>query len=604
MVLCLLMINLVYIKKIYALPKGVKRVEIGNWTKTREVEDIGGEEKKLNSEVFSDIKNINMGDEASSIELLYNLYDSQKMLRTPKILISQNQDKYSVPIIGNKVLRTILSTSQRNYGFEYKTIKSWVGSDTNALWRDGNLGSKIITWPCYVEVINNFSNSETPIEWRMLEGQFNLSDDEINLIESKKVQPVIGIESNDIEEFELICPFNDVLSIFINEESTHINFKSVNENCVYRIKNTKKANIIAQYRYTNLDGNEIYCDKEKHDILSEHTYNKHLDTNILENSTSGKYYKMVGDISQYINSERNDYTISLLIGLMGRMGENASDYGGGISKLSLYLIPNPEFNVKIKPYKIKDDEKIYLDDNYKFSYNEEISFDVEIENTSTYYDFNDLDLNITLISSNKNNNPVFKVNKNLVEYKNENIKDSTHIYLNDEKSTKNLDDLSHLQKGDKLIISSEKLKYTVTEYNATTQRLDYNYIFQFKYLNDYTYYKYDNKNRIGIKPIGGKLNVTVNSNKDDYFYLKLTSKDNYANIKVKNNKTYTISNLDYDKEYKLLLMNSSSYKPQSSETFTLKNSSGYDTKSITINANQKTNNYFTQRNIDEIIINR
>ena len=102
--------------------------------------------------------------------------------------------------------------------------------------------------------------------------------------------------------------------------------------------------------------------------------------------------------------------------------------------------------------------------------------------------------------------------------------------------------------------------------------------------------------------IGGV--VTVNSNKEDYFYIKLKGEDNFANIKVKNNHTYTICNLDYDKEYKLYLTNSSSYKPENSRSFTLQNKSGFKTKNITINANQKTNNYFTQRKIDEIVINR
>ena len=41
-VLCLLMMNLVYVKKSDALPTGVDRVEIGNWTKTREINEIKG----------------------------------------------------------------------------------------------------------------------------------------------------------------------------------------------------------------------------------------------------------------------------------------------------------------------------------------------------------------------------------------------------------------------------------------------------------------------------------------------------------------------------------------------------------------------------------
>ena len=50
------------------------------------------------------------------------------------------------------------------------------------------------------------------------------------------------------------------------------------------------------------------------------------------------------------------------------------------------------------------------------------------------------------------------------------------------------------------------------------QRIEYEYKTEFKYLNDYTFYKYEDKKRLDVKPIGGKLSITVNSNKEDYFY--------------------------------------------------------------------------------------
>lgn len=68
------------------------------------------------------------------------------------------------------------------------------------------------------------------------------------------------------------------------------------------------------------------------------------------------------------------------------------------------------------------------------------------------------------------------------------------------------------------MISSDKLNYIVTEYNSTMQRIEYEYKTEFKYLNDYTFYKYEDKKRLDVKPIGGKLSITVNSNKEDYFY--------------------------------------------------------------------------------------
>ena len=56
------MMNLVYVKKINALPKGVDRVEIDNWTKTREINEIKENKKKLNSEEFTNIRNINFDE--------------------------------------------------------------------------------------------------------------------------------------------------------------------------------------------------------------------------------------------------------------------------------------------------------------------------------------------------------------------------------------------------------------------------------------------------------------------------------------------------------------------------------------------------------------
>ena len=84
--------------------------------------------------------------------------------------------------------------------------------------------------------------------------------------------------------------------------------------------------------------NNKYCNKEMDNKLSQHTRNKHIDCNILTKTISDNYYKMVGDVSQYIKPEISDYKISLLIGQLGRMGEGILNYNGGISKITLFLI--------------------------------------------------------------------------------------------------------------------------------------------------------------------------------------------------------------------------------------------------------------------------
>lgn len=269
-VLCLLTINLVYIKKIYALPAGVDRVEIGNWTKTREVNEVGGDERKLNSEAFTNIQNINMGDDIDNIEIFTNLYDTAYNMRTVNTLNSirtqEISSEVSSVIKGNKILRTKARSSEPIYSFDYTTIKTWIGSDISTVWEEDLLGNEIITWPCYVEVLDNTSQAEAPVEWRMIEGKFNLSSEEIKLIKTNMIQPVIGIETNNDEEFKLICPFNDFLNVFINKKLTHINYRSMSD--YYKFKIDKN---LVNYRYTNLVGNEKYCNKEVDKHISQHT---------------------------------------------------------------------------------------------------------------------------------------------------------------------------------------------------------------------------------------------------------------------------------------------------------------------------------------------
>lgn len=603
------MLNLVFVKKIDALPLGVERVEIGNWTKTREANEIEGDEKKINSEEFENTKNINLNDDSNSIEIITNLYKNEtKSMRTLKAVNDLNsKESTENPVFhkGNKILRTKVRSFEPIYSFSdrnsktssYDNLYTWIGSDTSTKWIDGTIGSKIITWPCYVELLEDKSQEETPVEWRMLEGEFQLSDEDINEIKLKKVQPVIGV-STDNGDFQMILPFNDLIHVLINREFTDLNYRSVLDS--YKFKIYKD---IINYQPINIPENKKYCNKNMHDNLSQHTNGKHIDCSILKPTTADNYFRMIGDISNYISSGVNQYKISLLIGQVARAGEDASSYGGGTSKIDLFLIKNPQFEVMIKPYKIKESEKEYISEDYKFSYNEKILYDLEIINKDENYDFSNLEVDLNIMKE-LNLSDNIKLDKKVIKLNNKNISDDVSVYLNDDKTPTTIEELSSLKKGDKLIISSDKFNYNITEYDCLREKLEYNYIVGFNYLNDYTYYKYTNTKQLAVKPIGGSLTVTVNSNKEDYFYLKLKGESNFANIKVKNNHTYTICNLDYDKEYKLYLINSSSYKPENSQSFTLQNTSGFKTKNITINANQKTNNYFTQRKIDEIVINR
>lgn len=602
MVLVLLVINLIYIKRIEALPLGVDRVEIGNWTKTREINEIEEGEKKLNSEYLTGIENINVDESLSEFEIFNSLYTSSYSIRAPKYVSSDNYEGNQSVIKGNKVLRTKIRTTNPIYSFDYKTMSLWVGSDIDVKWQNGSLGSKIITWPCYVKPLEN-NKAQTPVEWRMIEGEFELDKNQLNSILSKKVQPVLGIESDN--DMSLVIPFSDILNIFINGEITDLNYRVVTDEYKFRIGN---SNNMGSYKEVNAVGNEKYCNKERDEYISNYTNNKHIDCNILKSSTNHNYYEMIGDISQYIKPSINKYKISLLIGQVGRYGKDISNYKGGVSKLSLYLIENPKFKVKIKPYIMSNNEKVYISEDYKFSYNEKILFDMEVENQSLNYDYSNLDLKIGFIKSltqqNMGYKNLFQLNKNDVTYNGTSIKDNVRIYVDNKDQPYTISKLSDLNKKEKITISSDKFFYKVTEDNTLKEIISCDSILEFNYIDKHIYYKYEDTTKLNIKPIGGRITVSINSKEEDYFYMKLEGENNLSNIKVESNQPYTIYNLDYDTEYKLTLLNSTSYKPVSIHRFTLKNSIGYNKKSIVINVDKKTNNYFTQRKVEKININR
>ena len=81
------------------LPLGVTEVELTNWTKTREPEEIGDGEKKMNS--HSDRAELNEGISVEDVESVDGLYENVKedgknylKLRTIKD-VSSSSDKTS-----------------------------------------------------------------------------------------------------------------------------------------------------------------------------------------------------------------------------------------------------------------------------------------------------------------------------------------------------------------------------------------------------------------------------------------------------------------------------------------------------------------------------
>lgn len=154
---------------------------------------------------------------------------------------------------------------------------------------------------------------------------------------------------------------------------------------------------------------------------------------------------MIGDISNYIRTGVNQYKITLLIGQVARAGENASSYGGGTSKIDLFLIKNPQFEVMIKPYKIKESEKEYISEDYKFSYNEKILYDLEIINKDENYDFSNLEVDLNIMKE-LNSSDNIKLDKNGINLNAKSIAEYVSVYLNDDKKSTTIGGLSMLKR--------------------------------------------------------------------------------------------------------------------------------------------------------------
>ena len=82
----------------------------------------------------------------------------------------------------------------------------------------------------------------------------------------------------------------------------------------------------------------------------------------------------------------------------------------------------------IKPYKIKESEKEYISEDYKFSYNEKILYDLEIINKDENYDFSDLEVDLNL-KKESNSSDNIKLNKKVIKLNNKSISEKLKTSL-------------------------------------------------------------------------------------------------------------------------------------------------------------------------------
>lgn len=561
------------------------------------------EDKKLNNDSYN-VKNVfNQNIDDNNVENINELYDRLNNLITVSQLNNKLYNGENI-ISGNKILRTILLNGYTELNYTFSNLYSWIGSNNKVSWKDEGNGSKFITWPSYNYHMNNDNKNKLAVEWRMLEGRFKLTDEQMDLINRKKVQPILGISTNNEKGFETIIPFSDVINIFINGNITRLNY--AHNSSYYKININKQS---IGYIQANKSENAKYCNKESHEYITSYIDSKHIDLNILNKNIYAKdnYYKMYGDISEEIikhKNSQNEYEVQALVGQLSKNGIVETNDYGGIGKIDLLLIENPQVEVNIKPYIFDDNnKKVYKDSKYKFSYNEAVYYDVEIINKSDSYDFTNLSLNLDFLEGTKVSETL-KINKNDVTYKGKSIKDDLKLYKNDDKTPINISSLSSLKKNDRILISGDKINHIVSEYDGIAEKINYKSSLEFNYIDNYFFYKYENKNIIEVNPLKGRLTISIDSNHQEEYYVRLSSNNNSANIKLTSKKPYTVFNLDYGKTYKVSLLNSSSYKPIDERSVILNTGTNENKKTITFKPSHKVHKYFTQRKSDSIILNR
>ena len=132
------------------LPLGVTEIELTNWTKTREPEEIGDGEKKMNS--HSDRAELNEGISSEEVESIDGLYKNVKedgknylKLRTIKDVSSSSDitenvnvdtDKSESEVSGNKVLRTMINSGNDTQLISYSVddLYGYLQSDKPIKW--------------------------------------------------------------------------------------------------------------------------------------------------------------------------------------------------------------------------------------------------------------------------------------------------------------------------------------------------------------------------------------------------------------------------------------------------------------------------------------
>lgn len=525
-----------------------------------------------------------------------------------EVNISDTEVENSTPskVTGNKVLRTIINPTERGtIRYNLNTLYEYLKSDKPINWQDDKT-----TWDLYTSLGSEIDKPS--MEWRMLSANVEISQEQYDLLKNNEAYAIFGIKTDNEYGYELVIPYNDLISIYINGNTTSINYQNRDTDRSYYLNGD---NVKVKYKPTLLSRckNQI-----NHNTLCNHTDFHHIDSGLFNVINNKKV--MDTDISKSLRMGEN--TIDFLVGnFISR--ESTLSNSCGFSKLNLYIIEKPKFNVDVKFYKYKGEETVYFDKDYMPTMGDEVYVRVDIENmsNSALHEFalNNIDLSINI------NNKPLKINAQKITYNKNTITDKTRCYINDDfNKSYTVDTLKKLNKGDKVSIMSDKMTYTITKNDVAKRYVICEGELKTDYIrDDFSHIEFINGKkaiRIPVSGLCGTLNFTcaieknqteqgsygentqeLNNDNNVSFMINITSDNEFANLVIKPNQTYTVKNLNVKDTYNINLIVPQDYEVVDTDTYSssTQNQVRIDTDdptnynvTIHIELKQKSNSYF------------
>ena len=529
---------------------------------------------------------------------------------------NESADKSENEVSGNKVLRTIVNSGLEKdlISYSINDLYGYLKSDRPIKW--DNEGK--ITWDLHTCV--DPKNEVSSIEWRMLSASFKIEFEQKKLLEEGKAYAVLGIPADNKYGFELIMPYNDLASVFLNQKTTNINFETRHVLKKQRLNSTD-----IEYK------NDIFytcSSKNYHNSLSQHTDGYHVDMRTLSESAGKiKGSPLEMDLKEKLNIGEN--TIDILIGNF-ITSDNLKNNSCGFSKINLYIIEKPQMDISMKLYKYKNGQVVYFDEDYCPTKGDKVYVRIDIQNNSKIYTLKNINfrkLNGMILdpSTSKyikiNGSIDLDISPDSFIYNGNTITDDIRCYKNGDTSEEyDINALKSLESGGKLTIMSDSLKYIVSNTDIINNGVICVGSVRCNYIqDDLEFLNVEKDMKIPISKECGILNIkctiqndSQDSNNEEAFLMSISSDKGFTNLSISPGNTYTVKNLNIDEWQYINLVAPQDYEVIDTTTYSssiqnkiflkqqsIKNYTG----NIEIKLKKKNNPYFYKNKQGKININ-